>query len=74
MTPLERIQITVILSNEKYPLAKKFQNIRLEAEGVDFKDQVRATHIIPDYHRVSEMRSAIKKIYDHPGSLGYPLG
>ena len=57
------------------PLAIKFQNIRLEAEGmVDFKDQVRAAHIITDYHRVSEMRSAIKKIYDHPGSLGYPLG
>ena len=57
------------------PLAIKFQNIRLQVEGsVDFKDQVRAAHIITDYNRVSEMRSAIKKIYDNPGELGYPLG
>ena len=57
------------------PVAIKFQNIRLEIEGkIPLRDQVRAAHIITDYHKVSEMRSAIRKIYDKPGALGYPLG
>ena len=57
------------------PITIKFQNIRLEVEGaVPWNKQVRAAHVITDYHRVSDMRKATKKIYDHPGDLGYPLG
>ena len=57
------------------PIAIKFQNIRIDMEGkIPLRDQVRAAHIITDYHQVSQLRSAIKKIYDRPGVLGLPLG
>ena len=57
------------------PVAIKFQVIRLQMKGkIPKKEQVRAAHIITDYHRVSEMRSIMKEIYDKPGDLGLPLG
>ena len=55
------------------PLAIKFQNIRLEVDGqVPLSKQVRVAHVITDYHKVSQMRSAIKKSITNRGSWATP--
>ena len=58
-------------SMKDIPFAIKFQNIRLQAKGqIPKADQVQAMHIITDYYRVVEVRSAMKQIYEEPGELG----
>ena len=62
-------------SMKDIPFALKQQNIRLAAKGqIPKENQVLAAHIITDYYRVAEVRSAMKAIYETPGELGYPLG
>ena len=59
---------------QNIPIAIKFQHIRMHQKGaIPKNERVMAAHLVTDYYKVSEARSAIKKIYDKPGEWGYPM-